>query len=56
MQRPSGFIVSEVEFYALSEAAKEMPYMMQMLQFMGVKVKNLVDAKSRQYGRITEAL
>ena len=45
---------SEAEFYACSEAVKEIPFIVQVLEFMKVKVKKPIEVKVDNTGTIEE--
>ena len=52
LQRVVSLSSSEAEFYACSEAVKEIPFIVQVLEFMGVKVKKPVEVKVDNIGAI----
>ena len=52
LQKVVSLSSAEAEFYACSEAVKEIPFMIQILEFLGIKVQKPVDVMVDNIGAI----
>ena len=52
LQKVVSLSSAEAEFYACAEAVKEVPFIVQILRFLGVEVKTPVEVKVDNVGAI----